>query len=221
MRVAGRGGAKRSSGHAELSRELHASPRRILRAAALTIAAVLYVAVWAIPPSPGTLAAKWPCRYTAVVKAKVRKLNGDWGGYAKPKVAHKRLHKRMATARDRGKGLTSIKYRTFHSERPLSYYDSESRVRELIGCLAPHFGVDHTKAEAVCDCESGFDRLAYNASGCGGAGCLGLFQHHAAYWDSRAAAYGLPGADWRDAYAQVWVTFSMVRDGGWDAWACS
>lgn len=101
-------------------------------------------------------------------------------------------------------------------------FETPGQVYGLIDCLVPsHFPVlNRGDAHSVAECESGHDPKAYNPTGCDGAGCLGVFQQHAAYWPERARRYGQGGKSGFDGYANVWVSLSMARDGGWEAWAC-
>jgi hypothetical protein len=102
--------------------------------------------------------------------------------------------------------------------------DRERSVRmmqRLVICAfatwAPGEGVT---ALVVADRESGFYPYAVSPSG----SYLGLFQHSAAYWPGRAAAYLRPAwfthnpAHWTDPRAQAIVSARMVAAGGWGPW---
>jgi hypothetical protein len=99
---------------------------------------------------------------------------------------------------------------------------STVEVRYTIRCSAEKFGVSVTTAMYVANRESGFHQYAWNHSGCGGAGCLGIFQHHAAYWPGRV--HLIPdkfkpyGSSAFNARTNILVTMAMVRQGGWSPW---
>ena len=58
-------------------------------------------------------------------------------------------------------------------------------VKKTESCFAKKFGINPTKFRDIARRESGHNPYAYNRSGCGGWGCLGLFQHHQLYWYDR------------------------------------
>lgn len=75
----------------------------------------------------------------------------------------------------------------------------------------------------VIQCESGWNRLAYNPSG----PYVGLAQHHLGSWPGRVAYY-LPDwwhvghfGSWRNSRSQITVTVLMVRAQGWTPWTCA
>lgn len=102
--------------------------------------------------------------------------------------------------------------------------DSESRSRftQLVECAARLWWPGHASdVLAVAEREGSLDPYAYNPTGCGGAGCLGAFQHHAGYWPGRRDAM-LPfhgwfrswPVPWWNARAQVIVSVKMMHDQG-------
>lgn len=105
-------------------------------------------------------------------------------------------------------------------------YWTKREVHLLIHCAVEKWRESHSTADYVASRESGMYYRAYNASGCGGSGCGGVFQHHLAYWQGRVAAYnkahpgGLHVSDtrWSNARANVLVSLWMVDRGGWSPW---
>jgi hypothetical protein len=91
-----------------------------------------------------------------------------------------------------------------------------STVRSLIVCEATLWKVPGgaRRALAVARCESRFERAALNPTGCGGSGCLGLFQQSLRYWRRRAAEYGYPGRPATDPRANVVVSMRMAAERG-------
>lgn len=76
------------------------------------------------------------------------------------------------------------------------------------------------KLSSVINCESGWNRFAYNA-----AGYVGLAQHAISSWAYRVAHYRptwwtLKTAWWNPRTALT-VTVRMVRDLGWSPWSCA
>lgn len=100
----------------------------------------------------------------------------------------------------------------------------QAHTRTLVVCVFDHLLPDQTaKALYVANRESHFGPMAYNPSG-----CAGVFQHQLRYWGSRVRSL-MPRAWlapylWRkgvsafNAYANVWVTAFMVKQGGWGPW---
>lgn len=104
---------------------------------------------------------------------------------------------------------------------PSNWWKSHSReaVRQLVICEAELFNVSVSHALYVADRESKFYWKAFNSSGCGGAGCGGIYQHHMAYWSGRVNDYARDfKPSWTNARTQCVVTFKMVRQGGWGPW---
>jgi hypothetical protein len=93
---------------------------------------------------------------------------------------------------------------------------ARSTVRSLIACEATLWNVPGgaSRALAVARCESRFERAAFNPTGCGGSGCVGLFQQSLRYWRRRAAEYGYPGRPATDARANVVVSMRMAEERG-------
>jgi len=77
------------------------------------------------------------------------------------------------------------------------------------------------KFNAVIDCESGWNRFAYNLAGF----YVGLAQHALSSWASRVRAYTPTWWDlkeaWYNARTAIVVTARMVRDVGWGPWSCA
>lgn len=105
---------------------------------------------------------------------------------------------------------------------------SNSEIRDLIRCAFGKLNASSQVPHAlyVAERESGFQERAYNATGCNGSGCKGLFQHHAAYWPGNFAAYPVmkrrfdvrnPSAF--DPRSNTFVTARMVGPNGhWGPW---
>ena len=102
---------------------------------------------------------------------------------------------------------------------PIDRRLGDSWVQPLIACEAHVWRVPGgaEKALAVAHCESRFDPEALNPSGCGGAGCSGLFQQSRRYWAARAAEYGFAGVPPTDVRANVVVSMRMAAERG--TWA--
>jgi hypothetical protein len=92
-------------------------------------------------------------------------------------------------------------------------------VEEWRALVAAYFAPgDVDRALTVIACESGGDPNAQNPR----SGAAGLFQHIPRYWESRAAAVGLPGASIFDPVANVAAAAYLVyADGGWRHWDAS
>ena len=102
---------------------------------------------------------------------------------------------------------------------------SRDEVVRTIRCFANKFGVDVSKALYVADRESHYNEWAYNDGGCGGSDCGGLFQHHMAYWSSRADYFpdwqrwlNINSDCWCNPRIQSLVTTKMVQKSGWGPW---
>lgn len=151
---------------------------------------------------------KYPCRYEQRFQVK---RDGNWSKNLSKKRVHRVIHRRLKAAKP-----FAVRPKLVEKK-----YDTAAKVYDLIECIAPHYGVGKDKAHSVAECESGHDPKAYNASGCNGEGCGGVFQHHMGYWDERAANYGHAGASVFDGYANTHVAMQyVVADGGWGAWEC-
>lgn len=106
----------------------------------------------------------------------------------------------------------------------INWRRSVRAMKRLIRCAAVHFDVPGGahKAIDVAECESNFNPDAWNASGCAGYGCGGVFQHHMRYWAGRAQQYGFPGASVFNGRANTFVSMQMVRAAGnWNDWSCA
>ncbi len=71
----------------------------------------------------------------------------------------------------------------------------------------------------IMQCESGGDPAAKNPN----SSASGLMQHLTRYWDDRAAAAGMPGADVFDGNANIWVSAWLLLaapGGGYSHWVC-
>lgn len=79
--------------------------------------------------------------------------------------------------------LNECRYQYHDGKAGWAVYETKATIR----CAAAKFDVSLTTANYVADRESSFHAWAYNRYGCGGAGCLGVFQHHADYWSGRVA----------------------------------
>jgi hypothetical protein len=92
-------------------------------------------------------------------------------------------------------------------------------VKALIACEAGVWQVPGGagKALSVAYCESRLVTQAFNPTGCGGAGCTGLFQQSLRYWSGRAAQYGFAGRPPTDAWANVVVSMRLAAEKG--TWA--
>lgn len=102
---------------------------------------------------------------------------------------------------------------------------SHRMMERLVVCVFRHFAPGNEyHALYVVDRESGFMPWAVNHGGCGGSGCLGLFQHMGSAWAERARNTLWKGwfkrwpAHWADPRANAIVSARMVRAGGWGPW---
>lgn len=116
------------------------------------------------------------------------------------------------------------RYRNLEGGPGWSAYEVELTIR----CAVRHWTVDGgaEKALAVARCESGLDELAYNATGCNGYGCGGVFQQHLRYWDGRFAVLAPPWWGLRpgifNGRSNTIVSIRMAHAAGWYAdWACA
>jgi hypothetical protein len=91
-------------------------------------------------------------------------------------------------------------------------------VKDLIACAVARWsvpgGVD--KALSVAQCEHGFQWYSPP-----GDPYVGVYQHSAALWPDRAAAYGFAGYDARNGRANIMVAIQYAHDHGWGAWSCA
>lgn len=99
----------------------------------------------------------------------------------------------------------------------------------LIRCVFDRFAPGNAEhALYVAHREAGDTLLpwAVNVGGCGGSGCLGMFQHMGSAWDERARLHlsNIRGMfnywppNWSDPRANAIVSAKMVRFGGWGPW---
>lgn len=102
---------------------------------------------------------------------------------------------------------------------PVDWRAGTGAVKRLIACEAAVWDVPGGASEAfdVAYCESRFQTAAYNPTGCGGAGCTGLFQQSLRYWRDRAIEYGFAGLPPTDARANIVVSMRMASEKG--TWA--
>lgn len=107
----------------------------------------------------------------------------------------------------------------FQSLSDPTWTDREERL--TVRCAARRFGVSAQQMFAVGQCESGFNRLAYNPNG----PYLGIWQHAATAWAYRVKAYEPPlwelDPSWTNARTQAVVTARMAHASGWGAWSCA
>lgn len=105
---------------------------------------------------------------------------------------------------------------------------TDGEVIATVQCFARKLRVSPVTAVAIVARETGntYSPRAYNATGCGGSGCLGLFQMHAAYYPGWAGAV----RPWHERLVrrEVWwnprwnalvAVTKARRDGGWGAWS--
>jgi hypothetical protein len=102
---------------------------------------------------------------------------------------------------------------------PMDWRVGTGRLKALIACEAAVWDVPGGAAKAfeVAFCESRFQTTAYNATGCGGAGCTGVFQQSLRYWRDRATDYGFAGSPPSDAKANIVISMRMAAERG--TWA--
>ncbi len=95
----------------------------------------------------------------------------------------------------------------------------DSALPLLIHCEAAvwHVPGGAAMALAVARCESSMRTTAFNPTGCGGAGCSGLYQQSLRFWRQRAANYGFAERPPTDAVANVVVSLRMAAEKG--TWA--
>jgi hypothetical protein len=92
-------------------------------------------------------------------------------------------------------------------------------------CVTDRFGPipgGLPKLRDTLQCESGWNRWAYNAIG----PYVGLAQHDADAWHNRVRWYQpnrwpALGERWTNSRTQLVVTVRMVHAGGWAAWSCA
>jgi hypothetical protein len=101
-----------------------------------------------------------------------------------------------------------------------------TEARRTIGCFAAKFGVGVETAKDIAYRESRYFARAYNDDGCGGAGCLGLYQHHGTYWpgrlrlaDDALRRWDVKKRKWWNPRVMSVTTFVYVRRYGWSAWS--
>lgn len=97
---------------------------------------------------------------------------------------------------------------------PIDWRQSTWHVKQLIRCVAAHYGVSERKALYIAWRESRFRPSAYNAAG----RAAGIYQHLLKYWPNRAEDYGFKNWSAFNARANVFVTMRMVLRYGWDPW---
>jgi len=92
-------------------------------------------------------------------------------------------------------------------------------------CVVRRLGANKVNLSDVMrvgECESHWNRVAYNPSG-----YAGIFQHAIRYWSGRvhsAMPEGWrigPWTRWQNSRSQVVTTVVMVRGGGWGPWSCA
>jgi hypothetical protein len=97
---------------------------------------------------------------------------------------------------------------------PIDWRQSAWHVKQLIRCVAAHYGVSGRKAIYIAWRESRFRPSAYNATG----DAAGIYQHLLRYWPHRSADYGFRNWSAFNARANIFVTMRMVLRYGWDPW---
>lgn len=97
---------------------------------------------------------------------------------------------------------------------PIDWRQSPWHVKQLIRCVAAHYGVGQRKALYIAWRESRFRPSAYNPAG----DAAGIYQHLLKYWPYRASDFGF--RDWSafNARANIFVTMRMVLRYGWSPW---
>lgn len=89
-------------------------------------------------------------------------------------------------------------------------------------CVINRWGIPggYPKLWSVIDCESGWNRFAYNPNG-----HVGLAQHNEDSWDSRVIQYKPHWWDlkaaWTNSRTHIVVTVLMVLYQGWGPWSCT
>jgi len=78
-----------------------------------------------------------------------------------------------------------------------------------------------TQLRSTVDCESSWNRLAFNPSG----PFVGLGQHALSAWPSRVASYSPPlwnlHPQWRNSRTMLTVTIRMMHSVGTSPWSCA
>jgi len=78
-----------------------------------------------------------------------------------------------------------------------------------------------TTFRSVVDCESGWNRLAYNVRG----PYVGLGQHALSSWMNRVESYAPPMWDlptrWQNSRTMLTITARMMNDVGLSPWSCA
>ena len=74
---------------------------------------------------------------------------------------------------------------------------------------------------SVVDCESGWNRVAYNPAG----PYVGLGQHALSSWMSRVDSYTPPlwnlSSRWQNSRTMLTITARMAHSVGWSPWSCA
>lgn len=113
---------------------------------------------------------------------------------------------------------------TYQRLEPGKWTTTESR--RTVACFAEQLRVSVDTAKAIAYRESRYHADAYNPTGCGGYGCVNLFQHHLRYWPGRLSLaedvlerWDVKKRGWANPRVAAVVTFVYVRRYGWSAWA--
>jgi hypothetical protein len=96
----------------------------------------------------------------------------------------------------------------------IDWHRGRWHVKQLIKCVARHYGVSRRTALYVANRESHYRPRAFNASTC----AKGVFQHLCRYWPRRAKVFGFRDRSAFNARANVFVTMRMVKRYGWGPW---
>lgn len=97
---------------------------------------------------------------------------------------------------------------------PIDWRQSAWHVKQLIRCVAAHYGVSERKALYIAWRESRFRPSAYNATG----DAAGIYQHLLRYWPHRSEDFGFKNWSAFNARANIFVSMRMVLRYGWDPW---
>lgn len=144
----------------------------------------------------------------------------DWAAFGKDLAA---LQSSLASAESllvhAKQGAWRWKQCRFQSLDKPTWSAREERLE--VRCAAQRFGVSATEMFSVGQCESGFNRFAYNPNG----PYLGIFQHAASAWPGRVKTYEPPlwtlDPSWTNSRTQAVVTARMAHANGWGAWTCA